>query len=140
MRPGFELDHVGIAVRSIEAATKTYRTMGWAQFDIEEVAREKVRVAFVRMKNQANVELIEPTSEDSTIQKFLDKRGEGLHHMCFRVPDIRRALADLKKEGVRLIHEEPFKGAHNCWVAFIHPSSCSGVLIELSQKDQGAHG
>ena len=138
MRPGFEIDHVGIAVKSIEEAAKLYRNLGWTSFDIEEVAREKVRVAFVRFENQANVELLEPTSKDSTIQKFLDRRGEGLHHICYRVKDLKRVLADLKKEGVRLIHEEPFRGAHNRLVAFVHPASCSGVLVELSQPTGAA--
>jgi len=80
-----------------------------------------------------SIELLEPTSADSTVKKFLDKRGGGIHHICFRVKNIEKVLENLKSEGMRLIHEKPIAGAHNCKVAFIHPSSANGVLIELSE-------
>jgi methylmalonyl-CoA/ethylmalonyl-CoA epimerase len=83
------------------------------------------------------VELLEPTRADSPIAKFLEKRGAGLHHVCVEVTDIHAALATLKAAGVRLVNEEPFEGAHDCLVAFVHPSSAGGVLFELSEKRKG---
>jgi methylmalonyl-CoA epimerase len=129
----FEFDHVGIAVRSLDEGSKLYGAMGFGLGHDEVVAGEKVKVRMFELGNQARIELLEPTSSDSTIAKFLEKRGPGIHHICLRVKDVRKALADLKKAGVKLIHETPFQGAHNCQVAFIHPSSAGGVLIELSQ-------
>ena len=129
----FELDHIGVAVRSLQQATGLYKALGWAAIPVESVSSEKVKVAFVEMENQAAVELLEPTSEDSVIAKFLSKRGEGIHHICLRVQDLDAALVRLKAAGVRLIDEKPRPGAKNCRVAFIHPSSCNGVLVELSE-------
>jgi methylmalonyl-CoA/ethylmalonyl-CoA epimerase len=129
----FEFDHVGIAVKSLQEGEKIYLAMGFQEAGIEEVAREKVRVKMFELGNSSRVELLEPTSPDSTIAQFLAKRGPGIHHICLRVRDIRAVLAKLKKGGFRLVHEEPFEGAHQCQVAFIHPSSAGGVLVELSQ-------
>jgi methylmalonyl-CoA epimerase len=136
MIPGvgkFEFDHVGIAVKSLAEGEKLYKAMGFSEGHVEEVAREKVRVKMLELANNSRVELIEPTSSDSTIAKFLEKRGPGIHHICLRVHDVRAVLERLKAAKVKLIHDEPFLGAHNCQEAFIHPSSAGGVLIELSQ-------
>jgi methylmalonyl-CoA epimerase len=99
----------------------------------EEVASQKVRVAMLPL-GECRVELLEPTSEDSPISKFLAKRGPGIHHIAVRVEDIRRSLADLKQKGARLIDEQPRTGAGGCLVAFIHPSSTGGVLLELVER------
>lgn len=134
MRPGFKIDHIGVAVESLEKGFALYKAMGWKSMHIEEVPTEKVKVGFIEFENQANVELLEPTSEDSVIKKFLMKRGPGIHHICFRVQDIEKVMEQLKAEGLRLLDEKPRLGAHNCKVCFIHPSSANGVLIELSEK------
>lgn len=129
-----KLDHIGIAVESLEKGFELYQALGFENLKVEEVPSEEVKVGFVPMQNQADIELLEATSEDSPIAKFLQKRGPGIHHICLRVDDIRQSIAELKQKGVRLINEEPRPGAHGCEVAFIHPSSAGGVLVELSQK------
>ncbi len=134
MRPGFEIDHIGVAVESLEKGFALYKAMGWKSMHIEEVPSEKVKVGFIEFENQANVELLEPTSEDSVIKKYIVKRGPGVHHICFRVKNIEQVMVQLKSEGLRLLDEKPRVGAHNCKVCFIHPSSANGVLIELSEK------
>jgi methylmalonyl-CoA/ethylmalonyl-CoA epimerase len=134
MRPGFEIDHIGVAVESLEKGFALYKAMGWKSMHIEEVPSEKVKVGFIEFENQANVELLEPTSEDSVIKKYIVKRGPGIHHICFRVKNIEQVMVQLKSEGLRLLDEKPRVGAHNCKVCFIHPSSANGVLIELSEK------
>ncbi len=134
MKPDFEIDHIGVAVSSIDSALPFYRAMGWSSFSTEEVPTEKVKVAFIEFQNRANVELLEPTSEDSAISKFIQKRGPGMHHICYRVKGIQAILDELKKAGVRLIDTVPRPGAHGCQVAFIHPSATGGVLVELSER------
>lgn len=129
----FEFDHVGIAVSALQEASRFYAALGVSQGASEVVASEKVRVQMFNLNNNCRVELLEPTSADSTVAKFLQKRGPGIHHICLRVSDIRATLKRLKSAGIRLIHDEPIRGAHNCEVAFVHPSSAGGVLIELSQ-------
>ncbi len=133
MRPGFELDHIAIAVTSLEEGFEFYRKMGWKKYHTEIVEQEKVKVAFIEFENNVDIELVEPTSADSVVKKFLDKRGSGIHHICFRVKKIDDVLKKLKSEGVRLVNETAFTGAKNCRVAFVHPSSANGVLIELSE-------
>lgn len=130
----FIFDHVGIAVRSLAEGEIVYKAMGFKVGKTEEVISEKVRVRMFELANQARIELLEATSEDSPVAKFLVKRGPGVHHICLRVKDIRSDLKKLKQARVRLINDEPFRGAHNCDVAFIHPSSAGGVLIELSER------
>jgi methylmalonyl-CoA epimerase len=130
----FELDHIAIAVETLEEGVKFYKTLGFDNMETETVESEKVKTGFLKLGNRANIELLEPTSSDSAVAKFLQKRGPGIHHICLRVKNIDAVVADLKKKGVRMINEEPKIGAHNCRVAFIHPASTSGVLIELSQK------
>jgi len=137
-QPDFEIDHIGVAVPNLDQGFEFYRAMGFTDMATEVVPSEKVKVGFVPMKNAANIELLEATDDQSTIKKFIDKRGPGIHHICLRVKDIRAVLAKLRSAGVRLIHEEPKQGAHNCLVAFVHPSAAGGVLVELSQP-MGGH-
>ena len=125
------LDHIGIAVRSIEAA-RIYQDLGLTVDHVEVVETQKVKTAFLSV-GDSNLELLEPTSPDSPIAKFIDKRGEGIHHICLRVDDIESHLARLKEKGYRLINEAPVPGAHGCRVAFLHPAAGNGVLIELSE-------
>ena len=127
-----KLDHIGIAVRSL-AAAKIYETLGLKVDHVETVATQKVNTAFLSV-GDSNLELLEPTSDDSPIAKFIEKRGEGIHHICLRVDDIEAHLARLKAEGYRLINEAPVPGAHGCRVAFLHPAAGNGVLIELSES------
>lgn len=126
------LDHIGIAVRSIEAV-KIYRDLGLDIDHVETVDTQKVTTAFLSV-GDSNIELLQPVSADSPVAKFIEKRGEGIHHLCFRVDDIEAHLERLKKEGYRLINEAPVPGAHGCRVAFLHPAAGNGVLIELSEK------
>jgi methylmalonyl-CoA epimerase len=127
------LDHIGIAVRSLDAAKKIYEDLGLSVEHVEIVDTQKVKTAFLSV-GDSNLELLEPVGADSTIAKFIEKRGEGIHHLCFRVDDIESHLAALKAKGYRLINEAPVPGAHGCRVAFLHPSAGNGVLIELSEK------
>lgn len=126
------LDHIGIAVRSLETA-KIYADLGLTVEHVETVETQRVRTAFLAV-GDSNLELLEPTSPDSPIAKFIEKRGEGIHHLCFRVDHIEEHLARLQAAGYRLINEAPVPGAHGCRVAFLHPSAGNGVLIELSEK------
>jgi methylmalonyl-CoA epimerase len=128
------LDHIGIAVKSLEAA-KIYQDMGLDVQHVEVVETQRVKTAFLAV-GDSNLELLEPTSPDSPIAKFIEKRGEGIHHLCFRVDDIEEHLARLKAAGYRLINEAPVPGAHGCRVAFLHPAAGNGVLIELSEKHE----
>ena len=126
------LDHIGIAVKSLDAA-KIYEALGLTIEHVEVVETQKVKTAFLSV-GDSNLELLEPTSPDSTIAKFIEKRGEGIHHICLRVDDIEAHLERLKAQGYRLINEHPVPGAHGCRVAFLHPTAGNGVLIELSEK------
>ena len=128
------LDHIGIAVKSLDAA-KIYETLGLTIEHVETVETQKVRTAFLSV-GDSNLELLEPTSPDSTVAKFIEKRGEGIHHICLRVDSIEEHLERLKAAGYRLINEAPVPGAHGCRVAFLHPSAGNGVLIELSEKHE----
>src|SRR5581483_10556794 len=129
-----KLDQMGIATNGIEDAATFYRdSLGLDVAEIEEVANQKVRVAMLPI-GESRIELLEPVSEDSPISKFLAKRGPGIHHIAMRVEDIRASLDDLKQRGARLIDEEPRVGAGGCLVAFIHPSSTGGVLLELVER------
>jgi methylmalonyl-CoA epimerase len=129
-----QLDHVGIAVASLDEALSFYReTLGLEVEPPEDIPSQRVRAHFVEV-GDATLELLEATAADSPIAKYLEKRGPGLHHVALRVPDIAAALAELKARGVRLIDETPRPGAHGSLVAFIHPASTHGVLVELKQK------
>jgi methylmalonyl-CoA/ethylmalonyl-CoA epimerase len=127
-----KLDHIGIAVRSLDAV-KIYQALGLKVEHTEVVATQGVKTAFLSV-GDSNLELLEPTGPESTIAKFIEKRGEGIHHICLRVDDIESHLARLKAEGYRLINESPVPGAHGCRVAFLHPAAGNGVLIELSEE------
>ena len=133
--PG-QIDHLGIAVASIDQAAALYRdVMGLPCEGTEEVADQKVRVMFFAV-GEVRIELLEPTSEDSPIAKFLEKRGPGLHHVAYRVDDLPATLAALKAAGVRLIDETPRTGAHGMKIAFAHPGSTHGVLTEFCQPGE----
>lgn len=130
------LDHVAIAVPDLADTLRFYReVLGLEVEPPEEVPSQRVRVQFVRFDEApgATIELVEPSSADSPVGRFLERRGSGLHHIALRVPDIAAALAELKARGVRLIDETPRPGAHGALVAFVHPSSTRGVLLEIKQ-------
>jgi methylmalonyl-CoA epimerase len=129
-----KISHLGIATKGIEEALKFWEdALGLENVHTEIVEDQKVRVAMLPL-GESRIELLEPTSEDSPISKFLEKRGGGIHHIAVEVDDIEAALAKLKAEGARLIDEKPRIGAENCLVAFVHPASTNGVLLELVQE------
>jgi methylmalonyl-CoA/ethylmalonyl-CoA epimerase len=129
-----KIDHIGIAVESIEAMLPYYRDSLGLEYKGEElVAEQKVRVVFLQL-GESRIELLEPTTDDSPIAKFLAKRGPGVHHISILVNNIEEALAKHEKDGAVLIDKEPRIGAHNMKIAFIHPKSTGGVLVELCQK------
>jgi len=142
MRPVKAVNHIGIAVRSIDAQRPFYEDALGAVFEgVEDVPDQKIRVGFFRI-GDVRLELLEPTEPASTVAAFLEKRGEGLHHLAFTVAGIEERIAELKKEGLRMIDEVPRPGAHHMRIAFIHPKSTSGVLTELCEPavshEQGA--
>jgi methylmalonyl-CoA epimerase len=126
----FALDHLGIAVKSLAAAKSVYEKLGLSISAEETVAAEKVRLVMVPV-GDTRLELLEPLTSDSVIAKFIEKRGEGLHHICMRVPDLAAAVKKLKSENVRLVSEEIKIGAGGHRYVFVHPSSTGGVLLEL---------
>jgi methylmalonyl-CoA epimerase len=126
----FRIDHLGIAVKSLAAAKGIYEKLGLSVSPEEVVEQEKVRLVMVPV-GESRLELLEATSEDSTIARFIAKRGEGLHHVCMRVPDLAGAVEKLKQAGVRLVSEEIKVGAGGHRYVFVHPSSAGGVLLEL---------
>ena len=126
-----KIEHIGIATRALDEALVFWRdALGLEVVHTEVVEEQKVRVAMLPA-GEPRIELLEPTAADSPVAKFLEKRGAGIHHVAVRVDDIRAALARLKQSGARLIDEAPRVGANNCLVAFVHPSSAGGVLLEL---------
>ena len=127
------IDHLGIAVKSLAQARKFYETLGLAITDEEVVEGEKVKVAMIPL-GDSRIELLEPTGPDSTVAKFLEKRGEGLHHVALHVPDLSHAVEELKASGARLISDEIKVGAGGHLYVFVHPSSAGGVLLELVQE------
>ena len=129
----YKIDHLGVAVASIDEALVVYRALGLAEEKRESLPTQKVTAAFLPV-GESRIELLEPTAEDSSIARFLARRGEGIHHICFEVEDLDGALADLAARGFRLIHSHPVPGAEGKRVAFLHPEAGHGVLIELSEK------
>ena len=127
-----KIDHLGIAVPSLAEAVKAYEALGFTVESREDVATEKVRVAFLPV-GESRLELLEPTDAGSTIAKFLQKRS-GIHHVCVLVEDIETVLAELRARGVSLIDTEPRPGAGESRVAFVHPRAAGGVLLELKEK------
>ncbi len=136
--PGSLISHIGIAVSELDAAIEKYRLLlNGAQPHITEVAEQKVKVAIFSggiHESGGRIELVAPTAPDSPITQFLAKRGEGLHHICIYVDNIEEKLKELKKAGMRLIDESPRIGAEGNKIAFVHPSSTNGVLIELEER------
>ena len=129
-----KVDHIGIVVRDIEAALKVYEAaLDLPLLGIEELADQQVRVAFLPV-GESNIELVQPTSDDSGVAKYLAKRGEGIHHICIRVKEIEATLARLEAHDVQLIDREPRLGAYG-QIAFVHPKGAHGVLIELIEYD-----
>jgi len=128
-----KINHIGVAVKSIEAATLFYRdVLGMVFEGTEVVAEQKVKVAFFAV-GESRIELLEPTADDSPVAKFLEKNGEGTHHVAYEVDDLVATLERLKAAGVRLIDEVPRCGAHGTRIAFLHPKTSGGVLTELCQ-------
>lgn len=125
------IDHLGIAVRSLDDALRFYRTLGLEASDRETVENENVAVAMLPA-GDSRIELLEATQPDSVIAKFIDKRGEGLHHVALKVPDLNAAVERLRASGARLLNE-PRRGAGGHTYVFVHPSSAAGVLLELIQ-------
>ena len=129
------IDHIGIAVKSIEQAGKFYTdVLGLDIEDIETVAEQKVNVAFIPITD-SEVELLESIEPDGPVAKYIEKRGEGIQHIAFRVDDINQCLAELKEKGVRLIDQSPRHGAGGAKIAFIHPKETNGVLVEICERD-----
>ena len=129
------IDHIGIAVKSIEQAGKFYTdVLGLDIEDIETVAEQKVKVAFIPITD-SEVELLESVEPDGPVAKYIEKRGEGIQHIAFRVDDINQCLAELKEKGVRLIDQSPRHGAGGAKIAFIHPKETNGVLVEICERD-----
>jgi methylmalonyl-CoA epimerase len=130
----FTIDHLGIAVKSLAASKSIYEKLGLTISPEEVVEGEQVRLVMVPV-GESRLELLEPTSEDSTIAKFIAKRGEGLHHVSLRVPNLTTVVDRLKEDGVRLVSEEIKVGAGGHRYVFVHPSSAGGVLLELVESD-----
>ena len=130
------IDHIGLAVASIQESLSFWETsLGIEPHGIEEVAEQKLRTAFLPVDG-TEIELLEPTSADSSVAKFIEKHGEGLHHIAIRVDDIEAALAELKAKGIQLIDETPRNGAGGVRIAFVHPRATHGVLLELCERKQ----
>jgi methylmalonyl-CoA/ethylmalonyl-CoA epimerase len=134
-----KIQHLGIAVGSIDEALAFWRDgLGLELKEIEVVADQGVRVAMLPI-GESRIELLEATGEDTPVGKFIAKRGAGMHHLCVEVEDVAAKLAELKAKNVRLIDEQPRLGAGGALVAFVHPASTGGVLIELTQRGTGSH-
>ncbi|MGZ3790482.1 MAG: methylmalonyl-CoA epimerase [Bacteriovorax sp.] len=128
------LDHVAIAVANLDTAQKVYEDLGLSFSSKREVVEsQKVTTAFAHIDEHAHIELVCPLNNEGPIQKFIEKNGEGIHHLCFKVPDVEKKCQEMISLGYKLIHEKPFMGANNCLVNFVHPKSTGGVLIEISQ-------
>lgn len=131
-----KIDHIGIAVKSIEKATELFSNLlGLKVTGEERVEGQKVKVAFLPL-GDSELELLESTEPEGPIARFIEKKGEGIHHIAFRVDNIEKTLEKLKKEGVRLIDEKPRYGAGGAKIAFLHPKDTNGILIELSERNE----
>ena len=128
-----KINHIGIAVKSLDETLSFYRDMlGMTYLGVEEVAEQKVRVAMLEV-GESKIELLEPTSADSPVARFLEKNGPGIHHVAYEVADINSAIEHLEREGAKMIDRTPRNGAHGASIAFVHPKSSNGVLTELCQ-------
>lgn len=131
-----KISHIGIAVKDLEAALPLYTDLlGLPLEGVESVPSEGVKVAFLRI-GETRIELLEPLGPDSPIASFLDKKGEGIHHIALEVDGIEQRLRLLSEKGIRLIHDRPKRGAHGARIAFLHPKATGGVLYELCEPDQ----
>ena len=128
-----EISHIGIAVKNLDEAIQFYKKLGLEVEGIEVIESQKVKVAFIPVGN-VRLELLEPTSEDSTVAKFLVKKGEGIHHLALGTENLEKRLQEIEKKGIKLIDKIPRKGAHNTNIAFLHPKSTYGVLLELCEE------
>ena len=127
------LDHVGIAVRSVSEQLEIYSKLGGFDIKLTEVPAQNARIALLK-SGETSVELLEPTSEGSSLAKFIRDRGEGLHHIAFAVDDVERSMEELKAKGFRFVYEKPAEGKFGSRVNFIHPKTAGGVLVELTQN------
>ena len=128
-----KISHIGIAVHSIEEAAKFYQKLGLEIESIEVVESQKVRVAFIPV-GDVRLELLEPTSDESAVAKYLEKKGEGIHHLAMATDNLVEKLDDVASKGIRLIDKVPRPGAHNADIAFLHPKSTHGILLELCEE------
>jgi methylmalonyl-CoA/ethylmalonyl-CoA epimerase len=129
-----KIDHIGIAVRDLARSNQLFSALlGQEPYKEEEVSGEMVRVSFFRT-GESKIELLQSLKEESAISRFIEKRGEGIHHVAFEVDDIRKTMAELKSKGFRLLFDEPRDGADNKLICFLHPSSTNGVLVEICQE------
>ncbi len=128
------LDHIAIAVTDLDKAEKMYEDFGLGFNHREVVEDQQVQTSFAHIDENAHLELLMPIDGQGPIAKYLEKKGPGIHHMCYRVPDVAKKSNELREKGYTLLYEEPRSGANNCLVNFIHPKSTGGVLIEISQK------
>jgi methylmalonyl-CoA/ethylmalonyl-CoA epimerase len=129
------IDHLGIAVKNIAQSRKFYEQLGLKVVSEEVVEHEKVKVAMIPIGDESRIELLEPTTEDSTVAKFIAKRGEGIHHIAIHVANLSETMEALKKTGTRFVSDEMKIGAGGHYYVFVHPSSAGGVLVELVQDD-----
>lgn len=129
-----KIEHIGIAVKNIKKASAIYESLfGYSSYKTETVDSEGVSTSFFKC-GESKIELLEATKDESPISKFIERKGEGIHHIAFAVSDIKSEVKRLKKEGFIVLNEEPKRGADNKWVVFLHPKSTNGVLIELCQE------
>jgi len=128
-----KINHVGIAVPNLDEAIETYNKLGFTILGREIVASQKVEVAMIQI-GESHIELLQPTAEDSPIAKFLEKKGPGIHHLAVSVDDIDKALQEYEQKGIRMIDTVPRDGAHGTKIAFVHPKSTNGVLLELCME------
>ena len=131
------ISHIGIAVRDVEQAACIYGVLGVCISRVETLEEQGVKVAFLCL-DETEIELLQPVTDDGPVAKFIAKRGEGIHHICIQVEDVATSMNELKEQGAQLLNDMPVKGASGTLVAFVHPKSASGVLLELSQPDPDA--
>lgn len=130
----YKVDHIGIAVKNMSISSELYRNLlGVLPYKLEEVENEHVQVCFFRV-GDTKIELLQAMSPESAIAKFIEQRGEGMHHIAYGVEDIKMAMQEAVKNGFRLLNEEPKRGADNKWVCFLHPKTCGGTLVEFCQS------
>jgi methylmalonyl-CoA epimerase len=129
-----KVSHIGIAVKDLESAIKIYQQLGLELEATEVVESQKVKVAFLPVGQEVRIELLEATSPESPIAKFIEKKGEGVHHLAFATDNLQDRLDQLAEEGIRLIDKKPRPGAHQADIAFLHPKATGGVLVELCQE------